>query len=65
MKPPDYSRSLYFTPRTPWGRRPQKRPGLSPNYSRQCPPRLRLHLMIQDRFLTETLCAGLETLLRR
>ncbi len=34
MKPPDYSRSLYFTPRTPWGRRPQKRPGQSPNYLR-------------------------------
>ncbi len=34
MKPPDYSRSLYFTPRTPWGRRPQKRPGQGPNYLR-------------------------------
>ncbi len=34
MKPPDYSRGLYFTPRTPWGRRPQNRPGQNPNYLR-------------------------------
>ncbi len=34
MNPSKHSRSLYFTPRTPWGRLPQNRPGQSQNYLR-------------------------------
>jgi hypothetical protein len=34
MNPSKHARSLYFTPRTPWGRLPQNRPGQSPNYLR-------------------------------
>ena len=34
MNPSKHSRSLYFTPRTPWGRFPQNRPGQSQNYLR-------------------------------
>ena len=34
MPPSKHSSSLYFTPRTPWGRLPQNRPGQSQNYLR-------------------------------
>jgi hypothetical protein len=34
MIPSKHARSLYFTPRTPWGRYPQNRPAQSPNYLR-------------------------------
>ncbi len=34
MNPSKHARSLYFTPRTPWGRLPQNRPGQSQNYLR-------------------------------
>ncbi len=34
MIPSKHARSLYFTPRTPWGRLPQNRPGQSQNYLR-------------------------------
>jgi hypothetical protein len=34
MNPSKHARSLYFTPRTPWGRYPQNRPAQSQNYLR-------------------------------
>jgi hypothetical protein len=34
MIPSKHARSLYFTPRTPWGRYPQNRPAQSQNYLR-------------------------------
>jgi hypothetical protein len=34
MNPSKHARSLYFTPRTPWGRLPQNRPAQSQNYLR-------------------------------